>query len=133
MGYVKTYAMIFGWVFIAVGLIGFAITGFGGFFAMGGDRLLFFGINPAHNVVHLLLGAVYLVGARASEPGVTAVVVTLSVAYLLVGVLGLVLIDTPANIMAINQADNVLHLGTGALGLAVVAMARGGRRETASV
>ena len=37
-------------------------------------------------------------------------VLVLSSAYLLVGVLGLILIDTSVNILAINQADNVLHL-----------------------
>jgi len=35
-------------------------------------------------------------------------------------VLGLILIDTSANILAINQADNVLHLAVGALGIGVV-------------
>ena len=35
--------------------------------------------------------------------------------------LGLLLIDTSANILAINQADNVLHLAVGALGLGVIA------------
>jgi len=45
----------------------------------------------------------------------------LSAAYLLVGVLGLILIDSSANFLAINQADNVLHLAVGALGIGVVA------------
>jgi hypothetical protein len=31
--------------------------------------------------------------------------------------------DTSANILAINQADNVLHLAVGAVGIAVVAFA----------
>ncbi|HWL48243.1 MAG TPA: DUF4383 domain-containing protein, partial [Acidimicrobiia bacterium] len=59
--------------------------------------------------------------ARATEAGARAVVLVLSSAYLLVGVLGLILIDTSANILAINQADNVLHLAVGALGIVVVA------------
>jgi uncharacterized protein involved in response to NO len=54
-------------------------------------------------------------------------VLVLSSAYLLVGVLGLLLMDTSANILAINQADNVLHLAVGALGIGVVAY--GARRE----
>ncbi len=57
MSYVKTYAMILGWVFIAIGAVGFILTGFGDFFGMEGDHLLFFEINPAHNVVHLGIGA----------------------------------------------------------------------------
>jgi hypothetical protein len=130
MSYVKRYALILGWVFIAVGAVGFILTGFGDFFGMEGDHLLFFEINPAHNVVHLMLGAVYLLGARGTEAGARAVVLILSAAYFLVGVLGLILMDTSANILAINNADNLLHLGIGALGFGVLAWDR--RRTTAS-
>ncbi len=121
MSYVKTYARILGWTFVAIGVVGFILTGFGGFFGMDGETLILFGVNPAHNVVHLILGATYLIGARATEAGARAVVLVLSSAYLLVGVLGLILIDSSANILAINQADNVLHLAVGALGIGVVA------------
>jgi hypothetical protein len=119
MSYVKTYARILGWTFVAVGVVGFFLTGFGEFFGMDGETLILFGINPAHNLVHLILGITYLIGARATEAGARAVVLVLSSAYLLVGVLGLILIDTSANILAINQADNVLHLAVGALGIGV--------------
>jgi hypothetical protein len=129
MSYVKTYAKIFGWVFIAVGVVGFFLTGFGGFFGMEGEHLLFFEINPAHNIIHLAIGVVYLLGARAGEAGTRAVVMVLSATYFLVGVLGLLLIDTPANILALNQADNILHLGTGALGFAVLAIDRSRRTQ----
>ena len=98
MSYVKTYARILGWTFVAVGVVGFFLTGFGGFFGMDGETLILFGVNPAHNLVHLILGVTYLIGARASEAGARAVVLVLSSAYLLVGVLGLILIDTSANI-----------------------------------
>jgi Domain of unknown function (DUF4383) len=101
--------------------VGFILTGFGGFFGMNGETLILFGVNPAHNLVHLILGVTYLVGARATEAGARAVVLVLSAAYLLVGVLGLILIDSSANFLAINQADNVLHLAVGALGIGVVA------------
>ena len=121
MSYVKTYARILGWTFVAIAVVGFILTGFGGFFGMDGETLILFGVNPAHNVVHLILGATYLIGARATEAGARAVVLVLSSAYLLVGVLGLILIDSSANILAINQADNVLHLAVGALGIGVVA------------
>ena len=121
MSYVKTYARILGWTFVAVGVVGFFLTGLGEFFGVDGETLILFGINPAHNLVHLILGITYLIGARATEAGARAVVLVLSSAYLLVGVLGLILIDNSANILAINQADNVLHLAVGALGIGVVA------------
>jgi len=121
MSYVKTYARILGWTFVAVGVVGFFLTGLGEFFGVDGETLILFGINPAHNLVHLILGITYLIGARATEAGARAVVLVLSSAYLLVGVLGLILIDTSVNILAINQADNVLHLAVGALGIGIVA------------
>ena len=51
MSYVKTYAEILGWTFVVVGVVGFLLTGFGGFFGMDGERLILFGVNPAHNLV----------------------------------------------------------------------------------
>ena len=80
-----------------------------------------FGEDPAHNLLHLVLGVTCLIGARAPGAGARAVMVVLYSACLPVGVLGLLLIETSANILAINQADNVLHLAVGALGLGVIA------------
>jgi hypothetical protein len=131
MSYVKTYARILGWTFVAVALAGFFLTGFGDFFGVNGETLILFGVNPAHNLIHLVLGITYLIGARATEEGARAVVLVLSSAYLLVGVLGLILMDTSANILAINQADNVLHLAVGALGIGVVAYATRRRAQPA--
>jgi hypothetical protein len=122
MSYVKTYATILGWTFVVVAVAGFFLTGFGDFFGVDGETLILFGVKPAHNVIHLILGVTYLIGARASDEGARAVVLVLSSAYLLVGVLGLLLMETSANILAINQADNILHLAVGALGVAVVAL-----------
>jgi hypothetical protein len=128
MSFVNTYARILGWTFVAVAAAGFILTGFGDFFGVDGETLILFGVNPAHNLIHLVLGVTYLMGARASEAGARAVVLVLSSAYLLVGVLGLLLMDTSANVLAINQADNVLHLAVGALGIGVVAYSS--RRES---
>jgi hypothetical protein len=132
MSYVKTYASILGWTFVAVAVTGFFLTGFGDFFGMDGETLILFGVNPAHNLIHLVLGITYLIGARATEAGARAVVLVLSSAYLLVGVLGLILMDTSANLLAINQADNVLHLAIGALGIGVVAYATRRRAQPAN-
>jgi hypothetical protein len=43
---------------------------------------------------------------------------------------GLFVIDTSANIVAVNQADNLLHIGTGLLGLIVVATSSVRGRQT---
>ena len=40
---------------------------------MDGEQLILFGINPAHNLIHIVLGVTYLIGARATEAGARAV------------------------------------------------------------
>src|SRR4051794_2226237 len=48
-------------VFVVIGVLGFFITGFGGFWDHHTDKqLLWFEINPAHNAVHLLSGVIGL-------------------------------------------------------------------------
>jgi hypothetical protein len=39
--------------------------------------------------------------------------------YLLVGIIGFFVIDSDADIIALNQPDNVLHLVTGILALGI--------------
>jgi hypothetical protein len=113
----QLFALVFGVVYIAVGLLGFAVTGFDNFFADSfNEELIIFPVNPAHNVVHLLIGAVWIGSARAHETA-KAVNTAIGAAYLLVFVLGLfgalkwLAIDSGFN------PDQVLHLATGALGI----------------
>lgn len=49
----KTIGLLFGFVFLAVGVLGFVLN----------PTLIFFGVNGLHNVVHLASGAVLLTGA----------------------------------------------------------------------
>jgi hypothetical protein len=107
----RLLATIFGVVYLLVGLLGFAVTGFSDFAGTEGDTLIFFDVNPLHNIVHLGIGGLLLAAsrtvasARAANTGVGAV-------YLLVGVLGLFLVGEDLNILALNSADNVLHFAS---------------------
>lgn len=76
-----------------------------------------------------MIGVIYLLGARASEAGAKAVVVTLSTAYLALGNAGLFLTGTSANVVALNGADNLLHVVTGLSGLLTVTV---GRKQVAT-
>ncbi|MGH3440536.1 MAG: DUF4383 domain-containing protein [Nitriliruptorales bacterium] len=120
----KSLGTAFGAVYLAVGVIGFALTGFGGFFATQGDTLLFFEINPAHNVVHILVGAVLLSAAAAGERLARQTWILIGSVYALVGVVGFALIGTQANVLALNAADNLLHLVTAAVALFAVVYSR---------
>jgi len=114
----RLVAGVFGAVYLLVGLLGFAVTSGVGFAATEGENLIIFEVNPLHNIVHLLIGGLLLLGSRtvASAKGVNTAV---GGVYLLVGLLGLFLVGSGANILALNGADNVLHLGSAVLLLGV--------------
>jgi len=113
----QLFALIFGIVYVAVGLLGFAVTGFDDFFASNfDDVLIVFPVNPAHNIVHLLIGALWLSGSR-TPAAAKSINLIIGAAYLLVFVLGLVgVLEWLAIENGIN-ADQLLHLVSGGLGV----------------
>lgn len=115
----KLLATVFGAVYLLVGLAGFAVTSGIGFFATEGANLIIFAVNPLHNVVHLAIGAALLLAGLKSVPAARSVNTTVGAVYLLVGIVGLFLLDSAANIIALNGADNVLHLASAILLLGV--------------
>lgn len=115
----KLLATIFGAVYLLVGLAGFAVTSGIGFFATEGANLIIFAVNPLHNIIHLAIGAALLAAGLKSVPAARSVNTTVGAVYLLVGILGLFLLDSAANIIALNGADNVLHLASAILLLGV--------------
>ena len=109
---VRAVAVVFGTVYLAVGLIGFALTGLD-----GEATLVIFGVNPLHNVIHIVLGVAALASCRSEKLAGTVLVV-------LGGVLGLVTVLGFLNLLGllgmrhgIADPDNFLHLVTGAAAL----------------
>jgi hypothetical protein len=115
---VQRFAQAFGAVYVLVGLLGFAFTGFANFAGTSDDKLIVFGVNPLHNIVHLAVGALWLASSR-SESSARAVSTLIGAVYLLVGIAGLFVAggDSDLNILNLNQPDNALHLASAALGL----------------
>lgn len=108
----RLLAAVFGAVYVLVGLAGFAVTGFSDFAGTNtGDKLIVFEINPLHNIVHLAIGALLLFASRAVNTAKGANTLVGAV-YLLVGIVGLFILDSSANILSLNSADNVLHLAS---------------------
>jgi hypothetical protein len=101
---------VLGAVYLLVGLVGFAVTSGVGFAATDGKSLLGFELNPLHNLVHLAVGAALVLAARQGQAASRAVNTAVGGVYLLVGVLGLFILGSSANILALNSADNGLHL-----------------------
>lgn len=112
----KSLGIGFGAVYVLVGLLGFTVTGLNGFASTNGELLLgIFELNPLHNLVHVLVGALLIAGGLAAARTAQLVNTSVGGVYLLVGVLGLFLLGSPANILALNPADNGLHLVSAAL------------------
>lgn len=115
----KLVATVFGAVYLLVGLLGFVVTSGVGFFATEGRNLIIFEVNPLHNIIHLAIGAALLTAGLKSVPAARSVNTAVGAVYLLVGILGLFLVNSALNIIALNGADNVLHLASAVLLLGV--------------
>ncbi|MGH7406116.1 MAG: DUF4383 domain-containing protein [Candidatus Methylomirabilales bacterium] len=115
----RLFGLVFGAVYLLVGLAGFTVTGGVGFSDTQGTALVIFDLNPLHNYVHLGIGALLLLGALVGSMASKGVNILVGVVYLLVGLAGLFLVTSTYNILAINHADNGLHLVTGVLALVI--------------
>ena len=109
----RLVASIFGAVYIVVGLLGFLVTGGVGFIATEGGLLLgIFEVNPLHNIVHVAVGAVLLIGGLSSVAAAKGINIAVGAVYFLLGVVGFFLVGTAANILALNTFDHFLHLAS---------------------
>ena len=113
-------ALAIGVVYTLVGVAGFFVTGFDGFVDPEGDLLIAFEVNPLHNIVHLAIGLAGLAlwNRLGSARGYGWI---LAIAYLPTFIYGLFVAgsDEPANFLALNQADNWLHLISALAGLGI--------------
>jgi hypothetical protein len=111
----QTLALLFGLVYLAAGVVGFAVTGFTGFVANTNEQFLgFFDLNIFHNLVHLTVGAGLVAASRARDPTVTqGVLIGLGLFYLVAAGLGFL---NYLQIISINSSlsvDNFFHLFSG--------------------
>lgn len=116
-------ALAIGVVYLAVGVGGFAVTGFDGWLEPDGELLLgIFEVNPLHNVVHIVIGLLG-VALWTTLPLTAVYGWILALGYGLTWVYGLFVANTddPANFLALNEADNWLHLVSALAGAAIVA------------
>jgi hypothetical protein len=114
-------ALGFGAVYVLVGLLGFLVTGFSGFFEPNTDQhLLGFELNPFHNVGHLLTGMMGILLGR-TVAGARAYGWLLVVSHIGLLVFGLLYAneETPLNFFSFNVPDNVLHVGVILVGLVI--------------
>ena len=103
---VKTAAVLFGVVFLLVGILGFVP-------AVTKDEMLLgiFHVNAAHNVVHLLSGAVALFAGMTSVAAARIYFRIFGVVYAAVAVMGFMMGDTMLlGLISNNTAVTWLHV-----------------------
>jgi hypothetical protein len=118
----RLLGVVFGVVYLLIGVLGFFITSSTGFVSTSGPKLLgLFEINPLHNVAHLVIGGALLIAGLTGVRAAKALNTTIGAVYLLLGVVGLLIAggNNPLNILALNGADNVLHFASAVVLLAV--------------
>jgi hypothetical protein len=108
----QLFALVFGVVYLLVGIVGFAITRSDVLAGQSGDTtLVIFAVNALHNLLHLAVGATWLVASQARAWARTANLL-LGIAYALQAVLGFAGVVGFLNIGSLLDPDNILHLGT---------------------
>lgn len=113
----QTFALVFGAVYLLIGIAGFAVTGFDGFASKTfDDELIIFALNPLHNIVHMAVGALWL-GAAAKHQSAKGVNMLIGVVYGLVTILGFAGVLEFLAIEGGAAPDNFLHLVSAALAL----------------
>lgn len=117
---VRTAARFVGIVFLAVGILGFVpgVTSHFGDMTFAGHmseaKLLgLFQVSVLHNIVHLLYGVAGLALSNTASRAKLYFIVG-GVIYLVLWIYGLVVgMDSSANFVPLNNADNWLHLVLG--------------------
>jgi hypothetical protein len=110
----QNVSMILGSIYIVGGIIGFFISGFSNFTEMTNHDLFgLFLINPYHNIVHIGIGAFWLLGAFAlTAAGNEGLNIAIGGVYALATVIGFMGYLSLLSIPAGFAGDNFLHLVT---------------------
>ena len=105
----KTVAKIMGVVLLLVGVLGFTHV----LDPLGAH------LSPAHNLVHIVSGAIALYfGFAGSLSGAKSFCIIFGLVYLLLGILGLAMGDLNIGPLMLGKVDHGIHLIVGAIFLA---------------
>lgn len=121
-----------GVVYAALGIVGFGVTGFGGFARTVGERLLLLEVNPLQNALHLVVGVVLIVTSAVGTHAAKTAGLLTAASFGVAGMLGFALTGTDANVLAVNTAANTLHLTTALVAAACATATRTTATTTAA-
>lgn len=113
----QIFALVFGVIYVAIGLIGFGVTGFDGWVSSStAEKLLLFPVNPLHNLIHIGIGLLWMVAAN-KHASASRVNVLIGIVYAATAALGFLGILDFLAIPTAGSADNWLHVATALLSL----------------
>jgi len=109
----KKLSLLFGVVFIAVGLLGFVSNPI-----IGLSENAIFHADTMHNIVHIVSGVLFLLVALAAPASSRRFLLLFGIVYCLIGILGFFTMGTTGmgevlGFLHVNGADNYLHVGLG--------------------
>jgi hypothetical protein len=99
----KNLIILFGVVFVVVGLLGFfpnPIVGANGYFVT----------NTVHDLVHLISGILFLIIGMSAAGSSSSALIIFGVVYGLVAILGFIGETAILGLGMVNAADNALHV-----------------------
>lgn len=121
----QKFGFVFGPLYLLVGVAGFITVTSVGFSAAPGARLGMFELNPLHNLFHTVIGFIFVTSALLGPRAARVANFSLGYLYAVLGVVGFIVIGRDSfNFLALNEADNFLHIVTGVLSISL-----GARRE----
>ena len=119
----QTLMPLFGLLYVGIGVIGFAFTGFNNFLANTADYILIPGlsVNPFHNVVHLAIGGFLIIMSRQAPTTAEGACLGVGVFYVAAFVIGFI---GPTNLTIISMQgrldlENFNHLLNGVVLLSI--------------
>jgi hypothetical protein len=114
---VPQFTRLYGAIFLLTGIAGFALGAFRG---QEVTTLVIFDLNPVHSGLHTAIGAALIASTLVNDELARITCTLAGGTYLAISVVGLFLIGGgDINVLALNQADNVLHATTGLLAVYV--------------
>ena len=116
----RLVAVILGAFYVIAGVTGLFGAAGVGFFSTTGRLLLgVFAVNSFAAAVDILIGAGLVMAGLATVAASKIVTTIAGTVFLVIGIAGLFVIGNGFNILALNGADNVLHLASAVILLAV--------------
>jgi len=116
----RLVGLVGGALFLVLGALGFTVTTnvpFSG--AEGGVLFTLVEVNPAQNLVHLVLGAALIAGSFAPQSFTAAWNSIIGTVCFALGFYGLFAIDFVGDQLALNTWGNAVHFGSAAVLLGV--------------